>query len=126
MASTVSSPADGPSSRYEDLMERFGVTSNGFLPSSPPLVSLGAPFCEWEKILASLPSLLHAGGIRRLVDIMPTLSVAALQSEPELRRAYVILGFLSHAYIWGNIWNGDKPAQVSSSIPSAASFFSWS
>jgi hypothetical protein len=36
------------------------------------------------------------------------LSTSYLREEPEWRRAYSILGFILHAYVWG----GTKPAEV--------------
>jgi len=94
-------------------MGKYGVTCNGFLPSLTPLTSLGPPYHQWEVVLGCLPSLLRAGGIRQSVSALPTLSVTALTTEAELRRAYVVLGFLSQAYIWGDISGGGNPAQVS-------------
>ena len=112
MDSHVKYATERSSRRYATFMEHFGVTSNGFLPSAAPLVSLGGPFRRWEEILSSLPHLLRAGGIRNLVEVMPVLPITSLQTEPELRRAYVVLGFLAQAYIWGDIWSGSKPTQV--------------
>lgn len=47
--------------------------------------------------------------IRGVVDRLPVLSTDFLYTEAEWRRAYLVLAFMSHAYIWG----GDIPSEVS-------------
>ena len=37
-----------------------------------------------------------------LISQLPTLSTLYLETPPEKRRAYVILSFLAHGYIWGS------------------------
>ncbi|SPN99108.1 related to tryptophan 2,3 dioxygenase [Cephalotrichum gorgonifer] len=54
-----------------------------------------------------LPALVE-DGIRTAVKHLRILSADRLLSEAEWRRAYVILGFMSNAYIWG----GDAPEEV--------------
>ena len=44
-----------------------------------------------------------------MVDELPILSTSKLNGEPEWRRAYVVLAYLTHAYVWG----GEKPKEVS-------------
>jgi indoleamine 2,3-dioxygenase len=56
----------------------------------------------------SLPRSLAEHTLRAQVDRLPILSTDHLATEPEWRRACVILGFLTHAYIWG----GDSAAEV--------------
>ena len=97
---------------FETLLARFDVTENGFLPSSPPSLSLKGPFYQLEEIVESLPQIIRSRVVRHLVDGLPVLSTAALQSREELRRAHVVLGFLAHAYILGDTQNGEEPSQV--------------
>lgn len=52
-----------------------------------------------------------------MVDALPILSTDLLLTEPEWRRAYSILGFIAHAYVWG----GDTPSDVSLPYPNAKS-----
>ncbi|KAF7538207.1 hypothetical protein G7Z17_g12690 [Cylindrodendrum hubeiense] len=83
-------------------LRKFAVSRNAFLPEDAPLKQLPNAYYEpWELIVHNLPSLIEAGetGIRRAVDQLPVLSTDRLQSEPEWRRAYVILAFVTHAYI---------------------------
>lgn len=88
----------------------YGVSlQNGFLPEVPPVRRLGDPYYSpWEDIAQDLPELIQTGTIRRSVDGLDILSTKKLRGEPEWRRAYVVLAYLTHAYIWG----GDKPKDV--------------
>ncbi|PLB34803.1 indoleamine 2,3-dioxygenase [Aspergillus candidus] len=87
----------------------YGIsTQYGFLPSEPPLDLLPDPYyADWEWIIGHLQALLTSRRIRDSVDRMPLLSTSYLNAEPEWRRAYVVLGFILHAYVWG----GRAPAE---------------
>lgn len=61
----------------------------------------------WENLLRNLQPLILSRRLRRLVDDLPVLSTEYLKTSQEWRRAYLILSFLSHAYIWG----GDVPCE---------------
>lgn len=82
----------------------------GFLPPKSPLKALSNPYYfSWESIISDLHIRLQEGRLREAIDDLPVLSTANLISEPEWQRAYAILAFFTHAYIWG----GEKPSQVS-------------
>ncbi|KAL4796266.1 Indoleamine 2,3-dioxygenase [Aspergillus venezuelensis] len=87
----------------------YGISPDtGFLPSEPPLERLpDRYYAKWEWIVSNIQSLLLSKRIRQAVDTMPMLTTAYLQTEPEWRRAYSILGFLLHGYVWG----GSTPAE---------------
>lgn len=91
------------------LESKYSVTPNGFLPAAAPLAALPDPYYQpWETLASSLPMLLQTSTYRAHVDAeLPVLSTSRLQAEPEWRRAYLILTFATHAYIWG----GDKPSE---------------
>ena len=91
-------------------LDEFAVSAeHGFLPGSLPLPRLTQPyFAPWENLASQLPHLIQSGQIRHLIESLPILFPSRLQTEPEWRRAYVVLGFLTHAYIWG----GEKPKDV--------------
>jgi indoleamine 2,3-dioxygenase len=95
----------------EDLIRRHGISaSHGFLPVENPLQRLPDKYYQpWEEAATILPQLISTYQIRSRVDALPILDADRLSSHPEWQRAYVILGFLTHAYIWG----GEEPAQVS-------------
>lgn len=89
-------------------MEDYEVFPNtGFLPSEFPLVKLPQEYYQpWEILVNNLPSLILTKKIRWHIDTnLPILSTDKLKDIPEYRRAYQVLGFLAHAYIWGT----DKP-----------------
>lgn len=86
--------------------------AHGFLPTGLPLQRLPNDYyAPWENIAVRLPDLIQTGQIRHLIDALPVLTTTWLVTESEWRRAYSILGFFSHAYIWG----GEKPKDVSRS-----------
>lgn len=96
--------------RPEDLLRRYGISAkNGFLSDIAPLRRLSdAYYTPWEAIVAQLPDLLANTEARSRIDGLPVLTTARLRLEAEWRRAYVLLGFLAHAYIWG----GERPSEV--------------
>ncbi|RAH75278.1 indoleamine 2,3-dioxygenase [Aspergillus aculeatinus CBS 121060] len=91
-------------------LEQYALSfQNGFLPDSPPLQQLPDPYYSpWESIVANLPTRIEERVIRQSIDELPILTTSKLASEPEWRRAYVVLAYLTHAYIWG----GDTPREV--------------
>ncbi|GFG10909.1 indoleamine 2,3-dioxygenase family protein [Aspergillus udagawae] len=100
----------------EIVLDQFCVSlRNGFLPDTLPLQKLNDPYYfPWEEIVADLPARLAAGNILQAVDSLPILATSRLQEESEWRRAYVVLAFITHAYIWG----GERPKDV---LPPAVS-----
>jgi indoleamine 2,3-dioxygenase len=92
------------------ILEDYNVSlENGFLPFEPPLEFLpDLYFAKWEAILKNLQPLLLSKRLRAVVDQLPVLSTSRLQGVEEWRRAYVVLVFIAHGYIWG----GDKPSEV--------------
>ncbi|KAI9701320.1 MAG: hypothetical protein M1820_006542 [Bogoriella megaspora] len=81
---------------------------HGFLPSGLPLERIPDTYYnKWEAIVQNLQGLILSRRLRGVVDALPVLSTDYLQTEPEWRRAYSILGFIAHAYIWG----GDSPSE---------------
>jgi len=83
-------------------LEEYGVSyRNGFLPDELPLSQLSDPYYEsWEAVLLEIPTLLKTRQFRGHVDALEVLSTSRLSSEREWQRAYLILSFFTHAYIW--------------------------
>ncbi|KAM9924903.1 hypothetical protein OXX59_004218 [Metschnikowia pulcherrima] len=96
-----------------DVSER-----TGFLPTDYPVTCLPQEYYRpWEDIVANLPALLLTKRVRALVDAMPALSTAHLENVPQTRRAYQVLGFLAHAYVWGTDEPSNKiPPQVAAPL----------
>ena len=91
-------------------LEDYGLTpTHGFLPAEPPATELPAYYAEWESVIKNLQPLILCGRLRDTITRMSLLSTDHLSSIAEWRRAYSILGFMLHGFIWG----GDKPADVS-------------
>ncbi|OBA19215.1 Indoleamine 2,3-dioxygenase [Metschnikowia bicuspidata var. bicuspidata NRRL YB-4993] len=85
-----------------DILSFDVSEKTGFLPSEFPVTCLPQAYYKpWEDLVANLPALLLTKRVRGLVDKMPVLSPDHLENVPQIRRAYQVLGFLAHAYVWG-------------------------
>ena len=82
----------------------FGVSERtGFLPPEPPLVRLpGEYFSLWEDTCIRISELIQSKKLRDEIHRLPErlFNSETLRSEGEWYRAYVLLTFLSQAYIW--------------------------
>lgn len=91
------------------VLDDFGISNDtGFLPEDIPLRKLNSYYKVWEDIVGEVPALLHDKTYRTKAERLPVLSVSKLHSEAEWQRAYVLLSFMTHSYIWG----GQKPGEV--------------
>ncbi|KAK4131570.1 Indoleamine 2,3-dioxygenase [Trichocladium antarcticum] len=99
----------GSSDTVHPLLQEHAITRNGFLPETQPLGRLPHPYYSpWESLVGSLAASIQDRTLRPQVDRLPVLSTEYLTTEPEWRRACVVLGFLTHGYVWG----GDVAAEV--------------
>ncbi|KAL9013746.1 MAG: hypothetical protein Q9173_001590 [Seirophora scorigena] len=91
------------------VLEDYGISPEyGFLPMQLPLEVLPDRYYNrWEAIVSNLQALLLSKRLKGVIQQMPVLSTSRLQDPAEWRRAYVLLSFMTHAYIWG----GDKPEE---------------
>ena len=89
------------------VLADYGLSArHGFLPETLPLTRLPDPYYnKWEAIAANLQALILTRRLRDIVDSLPVLSTVGLEHDAEWRRAYSLLCFIAHAYIWG----GDAP-----------------
>ncbi|KAL1850040.1 Indoleamine 2,3-dioxygenase [Paecilomyces lecythidis] len=87
----------------------YGISpDHGFLPPELPLDVLPDPYYgQWESIVANLQGLLLSKRLRQVIDRLSVLSTEYLHTDAEWRRAYTVLIFMLHGYVWG----GDKPAE---------------
>jgi hypothetical protein len=88
----------------------YGISPEyGFLPAELPLERLPDPYYnKWEAIVANLQGLILSKRLRGVIQRLPVLSTAGLEHDSEWRRAYSMLCFMAHGYIWG----GDSPSEV--------------
>lgn len=84
----------------------------GFLPTTDPLVRLPQAFDAWENLAQQLPKFLVSDSIRAFVKPLPPFETSKLRSEPEFRRAMVILSYLGHSYAWGEAQPVDEFPKV--------------
>ncbi|KAL3419501.1 indoleamine 2,3-dioxygenase [Phlyctema vagabunda] len=107
-------------------LAEFGVSSqHGFLPEQLPLRQLPDEYYQgWELIVGNLPALLKTKTLRQAVDSLPVLTTSKLEGEREWQRAYMLLSFMAHAYIWGGDQPSERlPAQVSVPFLDVANHF---
>lgn len=92
------------------ILKEYGMSpQHGFLPTELPLKVLPNPYYdEWEVIVVNLQALLLSKRLRSVIKTTSILSTSRLRGLAEWRRAYVLLSFMAHAYIWGE----DKPEEV--------------
>ncbi|KAI1500308.1 indoleamine 2,3-dioxygenase [Biscogniauxia marginata] len=85
----------------------YGISpTHGFLPDVLPLTRLPDPYYnKWESIATNLQNLILSKRLRGVIDRLPVLSTIGLEHDAEWRRAYMLLTFFAHGYIWG----GDTP-----------------
>ncbi|KAK4186773.1 Indoleamine 2,3-dioxygenase [Podospora australis] len=90
------------------VLADYGISpTHGFLPEVLPLTRLPDPYYnKWEAIAANLQALILSKRLRGVVDRLPVLSTIGLEHDAEWRRAYLLLSFMAHGYIWG----GDSPS----------------
>ncbi|KAI2640058.1 indoleamine 2,3-dioxygenase [Xylaria nigripes] len=89
------------------ILSDYGISpAHGFLPDVSPLTRLPDPYYnKWEAIASNLQALVLSKRLRGVIDCLPILSTIGLEHDAEWRRAYMLLTFFSHGYIWG----GDVP-----------------
>lgn len=92
------------------VLSDYGISStSGFLPIELPLQRLpDAYYAPWENVVANLQALILTRRLREVVDRLPALGTNRLGTDAEWRRAYSLLIFMAHGYIWG----GDQPSEV--------------
>jgi indoleamine 2,3-dioxygenase len=99
-------------------IEDYGISAElGFLSSQCPAASFGdcgghgSSYARWDELMARLPRLISSRTHRSEIRALPTLDAGELaSSEAALHRAYVVLGFLIHAYVWGG--RGEEPVEI--------------
>lgn len=89
-------------------LEAFGISrTRGFLSDDRPLASFNNTYyAKWDALLARLPHLLSSHELANEIHGLPVLEIAMLSSEPDFRRAYVVLGFLIQGLVWGETRQG--------------------
>ncbi|KAL6715515.1 Indoleamine 2,3-dioxygenase [Lecanora helva] len=91
------------------FLEDYGLSEDyGFLSDELPIEKLSDPYYkQWESVVANLQALLLSRRLRTKIVNLPIVTASRLRTEAEWRRAYVLLSFMTHAYIWG----GDVPEE---------------
>ena len=83
-------------------LEDYEVSStHGFLPSDTPSTELPKYYAPWEAISSNLYTLRVERKLASKIAQLPMLTTHHLTDKSEWRRAYVLLGFIANAYIWG-------------------------
>ena len=87
--------------RINRELARFDVDpARGFLPPDDPLDRLPAPWAAWDRLGMDLSGLIATGQLHDEMDRLPPLDADDLQTEPELRRAMLLLSVFGNAYVF--------------------------
>ncbi|KAG9247065.1 Indoleamine 2,3-dioxygenase [Calycina marina] len=91
------------------ILEDYDVSPvHGFLPHELPLQGLNSYYDDWEEAVRVLPANFARKTYRSKLDKLTVLSTSRLHTKGEWQRAYVLLTFMTHGYIWG----GELPAEI--------------
>src|SRR5215510_14297423 len=83
-------------------------SKRGFLPLQDPLTRLPQAFDAWEDAATTLPKLFASDHTRRTLEALPPFPLDEITQDRERERAMVLLSYLGHAYVWGEL----RPAEV--------------
>ena len=83
-------------------IEDYGLSRTlGFLSDTPPLTSFSDNnFSSCDDLVRHLPHLIASKTLRNEVRKLPELDVQSLATDAGRHRAYVVLAFLVHGYVW--------------------------
>jgi indoleamine 2,3-dioxygenase len=96
-------------------LENFDISmETGFLPAQEPLKTLPEKFRTWDDIADRLKQLIRSQQVREKVENLPMVTeedlAEGLSDEAQWWRAYVVLSYICHAYVW---CEGEKGAACS-------------
>lgn len=94
----------------------FDISSQqGFLSTHTPCKAFrDERYRPWDDIISDLPSLIKTKQLNQTIDRLPLLHTDGLRTDLDYRRAYVVLGFLVHSYVWSTTLPTAKiPPQLS-------------
>lgn len=100
------------------MLECYNISpGHGFALSTPSITTFVDPqFQPWINAARDLPMLISTHLLRPTIDGWPVLSPQCLVSLEEYRLAYVLLGYLVHAYIWGSHAEEDPLPSIPASL----------
>ncbi|KAL6240551.1 hypothetical protein RBB50_012570 [Rhinocladiella similis] len=81
------------------IPEQYSIDlCTGFVPSQS--TELPAYYTPWRSLCSKIPHLLQMQSVRSTVDTLDVLDTDHLTTLAHWQRAYILLGYLSQAYIW--------------------------
>ena len=78
----------------------FDIGPYGFLPSQPLQKFENPYYHPWDVLASDFHHLLSGKSFRTVVEQLPCLDTTQLKDVREWQRAYVLLGFFAHGYVW--------------------------
>lgn len=97
------------------VLEDYDISPrDGFLPREDPCEALPTFYEPWECLIKGISRLIASTELRPAVERLPVLPTSYLFGAPRWRRAYTVLGFLIHSYMWaGAVPNERIPCALS-------------
>lgn len=85
-------------------LEKYGISpDNGFLSTHPPLQSFSDPYyAPWDQIATNLHQLIQSEKLEQAVHDLQPLDPHHLDTDVNLQRAYTVLAFLIHGFVWSS------------------------
>lgn len=97
------------------LHQQYALSDLGIL-ASPPIQRLSGAYQAWEELADRMPALNRSGTFRAAADELPVVAAGKelLGDTAQLRRAYVLLGQLTHSYVWSTSvpWHAVKQTKL--------------
>lgn len=113
-ASEVLAQAEANQPGFGHSPSGFLSRSHGFLPVTPPLLTLPKTHQAWDEAAALLPQLFMTQRACAVLDELPLLLGTATDlDEAYLWRASVLLGYMAHAYLYSAGDRAELPASLS-------------
>ena len=107
----------------ENILQKYDISINGFLPAESTPVSIRVPYCRWHNIVINLPTLICDNTLDETVDNLEFIEVDSYTTLTEHKMIYSMLSLIMSAYIWCNGEENPKnfvPKQISVPLSQSA------
>lgn len=83
-----------------DILARFDITQNGFLPIRATPQTIRAPYDHWKNICDRLATLVESHDIEKIVEDLPVIAIDGDTTDDEYKHIYAMLCMIQAAWLW--------------------------